>query len=88
MNEIELDDDARRILQFICRWLPVENPPEHFESRMSVCGELRLALHEYDAACGTLLRKRLITTDQPYSHDADQIAPTSAGREWVRAHKG
>lgn len=88
MSEPGLDETPRRILEFICRWLPESDPPQQYESRTSVCGELRLALHEYDEACGVLLRRRLIVTDQPYSHDADQIAPTPAGRAWVRARRG
>ncbi len=83
MPEPALDETQRRILEFLCRRYPYESGETRFEQRMVVCGELRLALHEYDAACGMLDGLRLIVTDQPYAHDCDFIAPTLAGRRAV-----
>jgi hypothetical protein len=79
----ELDEIPRRILEFLQRHYPFETIPTVFEQRMVVCGELRLALHEYDAACGELDRLGLIVTDPPYAHDCDFIALTPAGRRAV-----
>jgi hypothetical protein len=83
MDRPPLDETQRRILEFICRWHPYETSQDQFEQRLVICGELRLALHEYDEACGGLDRLRLIVTDQPYSHDCDNITPTLAGRRAV-----
>jgi len=83
MPQPDLDETQRRILEFICRRYPFETSESRFEQRMVVCGELRLALHEYDAACGVLDHLRLIVTNPPYAHDCDFIAPTLAGRRAV-----
>ena len=80
MPQPDLDETQRRILEFICRRYPFETSESRFEQRMVVCGELRLALHEYDEACMGLTRQRLIVTDPPYANDCDSIAPTPAGR--------
>lgn len=85
MPPIELDEFERQILEFLCRWIPFESNPPRFERREEVCGELRLSLSEYDAACGRLERKRLIFSDQPASGELDFVAPTKAGRRWVGA---
>lgn len=79
----ELDDIPRQILEFLQRHYPYETIPTVFEQRIVVCGELRLALHEYDAACGELDRLGLIVTDPPYAHDCDFIALTPAGRRAI-----
>ena len=76
----ELEQNARRILDFVCRTLPDENPPQHFQSRVDIAGMLRLSLSEYDEACGQLVQLRLIVTDPPAAPDCDYIAPTPAGR--------
>lgn len=78
-----LDETQQRILEFLARNFPYETLPPQFEQRNTICGELRLALHEYDAACGGLYSQRLIVTDPPYSHDCDTIALTLAGRRAV-----
>jgi hypothetical protein len=85
MSQIELDEFERQILEFLCRWIPYESNPPRFERREEVCGELRLSLSEYDAACGRLERKRLIVSDQPASGELDFVAPTKAGRRLVSA---
>jgi hypothetical protein len=79
----ELEENARRILDLVCRVLPEENPPQHFQYRNDIAGLLRLSLSEYDEACGQLIRLRLIVTDPPAAPDCDFIAPTSAGRRLV-----
>jgi hypothetical protein len=79
----DLDDIQRSILAFICRHIPPEADPPVFETRNTICGELRLALHEYDQACMGLTRQRLIVTDPPYANDCDSIAPSPAGREII-----
>ena len=76
----ELEHISRRILDFVCRTLPEENPPQHFQHRDDIAGMLRLSLSEYDEACGQLVRLRLIVTDPPAAPDCDFIAPTPAGR--------
>ena len=84
MADINLDKTARRILEFVCRTLPVEHPPEHFQNRTDIAGELRLSLAEYDDACRQLTRERLIVTDPPTAPDCDWIAPTAKGRQAVQ----
>jgi hypothetical protein len=74
---------ARRILEFVCRTLPNEDPPEHFQNRTDIAGELRLSLSEYDDACRELTRERLIVTDPPTAPDCDWIAPSAKGRQAV-----
>ena len=81
MANTVLDQDARRILEFVCRTLPVEEPPEHFQNRTNIAGELRLSLAEYDDACRQLTRERLIVTDPPAAPDCDWIAPSAKGRQ-------
>lgn len=83
MAEITLDENARRILTFVCRTLPLEEPPKHFQNRTDIAGELRLSLAEYDDACRQLTRQRLIVTDPPTAPDCDWIAPTLKGRQAV-----
>jgi hypothetical protein len=78
-----LDETQQRILEFLLHHYPYETLPPQYEQRNTICGELRLALHEYDAACGGLYSQRLIVTDPPYSHDCDTIALTLAGRRAV-----
>jgi hypothetical protein len=83
MADIVLGKEARRILEFVCRTLPVENPPEHFQNRTDISGELRLSLAEYDDACRQLTREHLIVTDPPNAPDCDWIAPSAKGRQVV-----
>ena len=83
MVDIKLDDTARRILAIVCLTLPPEEPPEHFQNRTDIAGELRLSLAEYDDACRQLTRQRLIVTDPPNAPDCDWIAPTSLGRQVI-----
>jgi len=83
MANITLDDTARRILAFVCRTLPPEEPPEHFQHRTDIAGELRLSLAEYDDACRQLTRQSLIVTDPPTAPDCDWIAPTAKGRQSI-----
>jgi hypothetical protein len=83
MADILLDETARRILAFVCRTLPNEELPEHFQNRTDIAGELRLSLAEYDDACRQLTRQRLIVTDPPNAPDCDWIAPTPLGRQAV-----
>jgi hypothetical protein len=83
MADMLLDETARRILSFVCRTLPVEEPPEHFQNRTDIAGELRLSLAEYDDACRQLTRQRLIVTDPPNAPDCDWIAPSALGRQAV-----
>jgi hypothetical protein len=83
MVEIALDEEARRILAFVCRTLPPEDPPIHFQNRTDIAGELRLSLSEYDEACRQLVRERLIVTDPPNAPDCDWIAPTPKGRRAI-----
>ena len=83
MSQPALDETQYRILEFLCRRYPYDTGETRFEQRIVVCGELRLALHEYDNACGKLDSLRLIVTDPPYAHDCDSIAPTLAGRRAV-----
>lgn len=84
-----LDDIQRSILEYLCRQIPpgaesAGQTPPAFEARNTICGELRLALHEYDLACMHLRLQRLIVTDPQYAHDCDSIAPTEAGRQAVK----
>jgi hypothetical protein len=81
MANSSLGANARRILEFVCRTLPVEDPPEHFQNRTDIAGELRLSLAEYDDACRELTRERLIVTDPPTAPDCDWIAPSARGRQ-------
>jgi len=83
MPQLILDETQRRILEFLCQYYPYDTNPPQFEQRIVVCGELRLALHEYDEACTGLDRQRLIITDPPYAHDCDTISPTLAARRAV-----
>ena len=83
MADSALGATARRILEFVCRTLPVEDPPEHFQNRTDIAGELRLSLAEYDDACRELTRDHLIITDPPTAPDCDWIAPSSKGRQAV-----
>ena len=83
-SPIPLDDIQRSILEFLCQHIPAGSDPPRFEMRNTICGELRLALHEYDQACMELRRQRLIVTDPPYAHDCDAIAPTPLGRQVVK----
>jgi hypothetical protein len=85
MVETTLDETARRILVFVCRTLPAEDPPEHFQNRTDIAGELRLSLAEYDEACRQLTRQNLIVTDPPSAPDCDWIAPTPKGRQFVQS---
>jgi hypothetical protein len=78
-----LGDNARRILEFVCSTLPAENPPEHFQNRTDIAGELRLSLAEYDEACRELTRENLIVTDPPVAPDCDWIAPNAKGRQVI-----
>ena len=80
MAKSALGANARRILEFVCRTLPGEDPPEHFQNRTDIAGELRLSLAEYDDACRELTRERLIVTDPPTAPDCDWIAPSAKGR--------
>ena len=80
MNQPNLTDDQRRILEFLHRHHPVEQIPGAFETRNVICGELRLALHEYDEACRDLTRLRLLVTDPPQAHDCDFVNISAAGR--------
>ena len=81
---IDLEENARRILDFVCRVIPEENPPRHFQHRDDIAGLLRLSLSEYDEACGQMARLRLIVTDPPAAPDCDYIAPTPTGRRLAR----
>lgn len=83
MAEIVLDETARRILTFVSRTLPPEEPPKHFQNRTDIAGELRLSLAEYDDACRQLTRQLLIVTDPPSAPDCDWIAPTPKGRQAI-----
>lgn len=83
MAEITLDENARRILTYICHTLPPENPPQQFKYRTDIAGELRLSLAEYDDACRQLTRQHLIVTDPPTAPDCDWIAPTAQGRQVI-----
>ena len=80
MNQPVLTDDQRRILAFLHRHYPVEHYPAVFETRIVICGELRLALHEYDEACRELTRLRLLVTDPPQANDCDSVNLSAAGR--------
>jgi hypothetical protein len=84
-NHPPLDETARRILEYICQRQPAEGEPPVFHSRMDITGMLRLSLSEYDEACGRLAAANLIASDQPASGDLDYIAPTPAGRQYLRA---
>jgi hypothetical protein len=83
MDIHKLEENARRILVFVCQNAPEENPPQHFQRRNDIAGSLRLSLSEYDDACRQLVRHRLIVTDPPAAPDCDNIAPTPAGRQLV-----
>jgi hypothetical protein len=83
MVEIALDEEARRILAFVCRTLPPDGPPSQVQYRPASGGARRLSLSEYDEACRQLVRERLIVTDPPNAPDCDWIAPTPKGRRAI-----
>ena len=85
MDEMKLDDIERQILEAVCRRVPFERNPPQYETRGDLTGSLRLALNEYDRACGALIRLGLIASDQPFSGECDFITPRRAGRRLVSA---
>jgi hypothetical protein len=80
MNRTSLTDTQRQILEFLFRHDPGDKNPDVFETRNTICGELRLALHEYDEACEGLTRMNLLVTDPPLAHDCDFVRLSPAGR--------